>query len=276
MQIVDYVDKELLSHFDANPRESLIEIKKWNNVLNYRKSTPEVKKIRDALSGKLSVILDIIQQSLVSTAKAIDDKVDFVSKWKSASTEYTNLRVLVLAIVEGISEENETKLKGYQEKFESTMKKFCQKCEDELHKMKTVDRAGYEELMSLRIDFNLEDGIYPFIAPKQASQDYLCFVQKLYHCKLDSYLSPDFKKETQTFLKMKETTTSLKQALQGFNFHLEKTEEGLFNLVKSDKTVISLISTLNRKRIGDVLQVASLQEAQDFLQEVILTHPDHH
>ena len=268
MQIVDYVDKELVSNFDANPRESLVEIKKWNNILNYRKNTPEVKKIRDALSGKLSVVLDIIQQSLVATAKAIDNKIDFLNKWKSAYTEYSNLKGLVLAIVEGISEENEAKLKGYQEKFESTMKKFCTKCEEELQKMKTADRQSYEELLCLKIEYNLEDGIYPFIAPKPMSQEYYGFVQKLNHYKLDAYLSSRFKEETDTFLKMKETVTSLKQALQGFIFHLEKTEEGLFNLVKSDKVVMSLISTLNKKRNGDALQLSSLEEGQAFLQEV--------
>ena len=268
MKIVEYVDSQIVANFEKNPKENLVEIKKWNNIINYRKNTPEVKKIKDTLASKFSFVLDIVNSAYLKTSKSMDDGMVFIMKWRDAYQEYQNLKSLTVSVIDGLSDNELNTLAEYQDKYESLMKKFCSKLEEDTERMKREDKKTYEQTVSQRLDLNFEEQVYVFISPSSKSDKFSELIIRMKQYKLDNYHTPKFKSEVEEYILMKEASINMKQTLQNFLFHVEKVDDGLMDIVKSDKIVGKLISMLKSKQDGEYLCFSNLSEAESFVQEV--------
>jgi len=268
MNIVEYVDKEILPMLESKPIEALVEVKKWNNILNYRKNTPEVKKIREAIADKIPQISDHIQQSLATLSKQIDQGSEFIRKWKEAQQQYINLKTLVSLVLEGQADEAVGKLAQHQEKFDSLIKKFCTKLEDDLSQFRSKDQIKYEQAVSRRVAVSLEDELYCFLSPSQKSDEISDILTKIKQSKLENNYSTNFKQEAEEILNLKDIVIQMKQTLQQFTFNVERVDESLLDVVKNDATILELIKCLKDQIKGDHLCLNSLSEGQAFFREV--------
>lgn len=270
MQIIEYVDTQLLPKFAREPKNTLEEIKKWNNILNFRKNTPEVKKIREHIVGHMSQAYDNIEKSLQRVSAKSSVPIEFVNAWREAIAEVDTMKNLVASILEVPNPEVAAKFAEYKNKFEALMKKFCAKVEDDIEKLRSQDQKGFEETTGRRIDLSLEEDIYPFLGSSLKAEDFSQLLQKMKQFKLVGYFSEKFNAQLNEQLKIRETTTYLRQTLQNFMFHIEKVDEGLFDIVKGDASVVTLMNTLKKKQDGEFLKFKDFEDAANFLEEVNL------
>lgn len=71
MNILQYIDQKLMIKFEAvNPKEALVEIKKWNNIINFKKNSTEVKSLRESIAGKFGLIVDRMNNNLQTALKS--------------------------------------------------------------------------------------------------------------------------------------------------------------------------------------------------------------
>lgn len=268
MQIIEYVDTQVIPNFAKQPKNTLEEMKKWNNIMNFRKSTPEVKKIREHVVSHMSQVYENIEQSLQKVSKKTGEPLNFVTLWREGSGEVESLKQLVNSILETPNPDINTKFSEYKSKFEALIKKFCSKIEDDTEKMRSQDQRSFEQTTGRRIDLSLEEEVYAFVSPSLKADEFSQLLQKMKQFKLDEYFSQKFRAQVNEQLKIRETTTFLRQIMQSFMFHIEKVEEGLLEIVKSDTAITALMKTLTKKQDGEFLIFKDADDAEGFLKDV--------
>lgn len=268
MQIIEYVDTQVLPNFAKQPKNTLEEMKKWNNIMNFRKSTPEVKKIREHVVSHMSQVYENIEQSLQKVSKKISEPLEFVTLWRETLGEVEALKSLVASILETPNADINAKFGEYKSKFEALIKKFCTKIEDDTEKMRSQDQRSFEQTTGRRIDLSLEEDVYAFVSPSLKADEFSQLLQKMKQFKLDEYFSKKFRTQVNEQLQIRETTTYLRQILQSFMFHIEKVEEGLLDIVKGDPAITALMKNLTKKQDGDFLTFKDADDAAGFLKEV--------
>jgi hypothetical protein len=269
MQIIEYVDSQLLPNFAKQPKNTLEEIKKWNNILNFRKNTPEVKKIREHVVSHISQVYDNIDQTMQKASKKMGEPLEFISIWKEGFGEVETLKNLVSSILEVPNADINTKMGEYKGKYEALIKKFCSKIEEDIEKMKSQDQRSFEETIGRRIDLSLEEDVYAFISPSLKADDFSQLLQRMKQSNLVQYFSEKFRNQVNEQLRIREITTYLRQIIQSFIFHVEKVEEGLLDIVKGDAAIVSLMKSLKKKQEGDFLTFKDAEDAAAFLAEVL-------
>jgi hypothetical protein len=268
MQIIEYVDTKVIPNFAKQPKNTLEEIKKWNNILNFRKNTPEVKKIKEHVVSHMSQVYDNIDNSLQKASKKIGEPLEFVTSWREGYGELESFKNLVISILEASNPEITSKFMEYSTKFEALIKKFCSKIEDDTEKMRSQDQRSFEETTGRRIDLSLEEDVYAFVSPSLKADEFSQLLQRMKQFKLDNYFSDKFRTQVNEQLKIREITTYLRQILQSFMFHIEKVDEGLLDIVKGDNSITALMKTLSKKQEGDFLTFKDSDDAAGFLAEV--------
>jgi hypothetical protein len=64
MEVVAHVRTKVLPSFDSGPKECLLELRKWNNILTFKKGSEEVKEVRAKLSEHWPTLFAIFQRWL--------------------------------------------------------------------------------------------------------------------------------------------------------------------------------------------------------------------
>ena len=269
MKIIEYVDTQIVPMLNINPIEALVEVKKWNNVLNYRKSTPEVKKIRDAITYKIPQICEYLQKSLLVLSKTTNSGSEFVKKWRDANQEYQNIKALLNSLLESTTDDGIVRLTQLQESFDSLIKNFCVKLEDDLSQLKIKDRKVYEENTFRRVKFSIDDEIYCFVSPSTKSEEFIDTLLKIKQNKFEVYYSGKFKQEADDALFLRDKVIHLKQIIQSFTFNIEKLDEGLLEIIRSDTTVQAFLSCLTTRLEGNHIYLENPLTATAFLKEVL-------
>ena len=270
MQIIEHVGSQLIPRFSSNPKATLEEIKKWNNVLNFRKNTAEVKKIREDIVSKMPQVFSQLTASLKSIAGKIDDPMSFVDGWREGSCDLEAIRSLVTGILEIPNEDINSKFDQHKKQFEDLIKKFCSKIETDTERMKSQDQRSFEQTTLRRLDISVEEEIYAFVSPSLKAEEFSYLLERMKQYKLDDYFSVQFRSKINEQIRMRETTTLLRQVLQAFMFNIERVDEGLLDIVKGDLSVTNLLKALKKKQDGDYLSFKDCQDAEDFLKEVNL------
>jgi hypothetical protein len=268
MQIIEHVETQLMPRFSSNPKTILEEIKKWNNVMNFRKNTPEVKKIREDINSKLSQVVDQLNVSLKSTVSKIDEQHIFLERWVENTYSLELIKSLVNSILDSPNEENNKKLDETKSQYRTLLEKFCSKIEADKERMRTQDQRSYEESVGKRLDLSIEEDIYIFLVPSVKADDFSELLLKMKQYQLDDHFSPSFKNLSREILSMRESTNLLRQILQTFMFNIERIDETLFGLVKGDMSVTNLLKCLKKRQEGECLVFKDAIDAENFLLEV--------
>lgn len=268
MQIIEYVDSQLIPKFSTNPKATLEEIKKWNNVLNFRKNTAEVKKIREDIVAKMPQVFTQLSTTVKSIASKHDQPMVFIESWREGSGDLESIKLLVSGILEIPNDDINSKFDEHRKQYEALIKKFCSKLESDTERMKSQDQRSFEETTLKRIDLNVEDDIYAFVSPSLKAEEFSYLLEKMKQYKLEGYFSAGFRSQMNEQIGMRETTTLLRQVLQAFMFNIERVDEGLLDIVKGDSSVTNLMKALKKKQDGEFITFKDYQDAVLFLKDV--------
>ena len=168
------------------------------------------------------------------------------------------------------NEDINSKFDQHKKQFEDLIKKFCSKIETDTERMKSQDQRSFEQTTLRRLDISVEEEIYAFVSPSLKAEEFSYLLERMKQYKLDDYFSVQFRSKINEQIRMRETTTLLRQVLQAFMFNIERVDEGLLDIVKGDLSVTNLLKALKKKQDGDYLSFKDCQDAEDFLKEVNL------
>jgi dynein heavy chain 2 len=270
MDVVAYVQTQVIPTFPAGPKECLMEMQKWNNILTFKKSSEEVKEVRSKLNEFWPTLFGIFQRWLDELGKAGQRPVDFVKKWKEGFTDFQNIKELMEGLSESIPEESVKKLAEYEQKLVALMRKQNQALEEELAKLKNTDRGAYDESLGKRLEFSIEDEIYPFANVSEKSEEMMERLGCLKSQGLEGYMSEQLSHEVEEMVQTGRLNTHIKQILQNFIFTIEKSDECLLDIIKSDSKVHAFLKCLKSKQQKEWLSFSSLSDQQSFVQTLVL------
>ena len=270
MDIISYVQTSLLPQLTSNPKHAVQEIKKWNNILTYKKNTPEVKQVRESVQAAVPKLADIYSSSCTKLASKNADfttNKDWVRGWKEDLSEFLNIKNTLAVLLEGFpsADDSLAKFNGVQTKYDEALKKFLSGVENELATSKDSDTK-----LGKRLEIYIEDDLYVFCSPAESHEQLADIFYKLKNYKLENQFSAKLKQYSEDCLTLRDLGLRIKQIMQNLVFQVERTDPALLEVLKIHPVVTDLMKYLRKKTQADHLVFLTVADAEAFVKQLLI------
>ena len=270
MDIIAYVQDSLVPQLGTNPKLAVQEIKKWNNILTYKKNTPEVKQVRESILAALPKLTDSYSSSCSKLGAKNSDfttNKDWIRGWREDFTEYQNIKATVTLLLDGFpnAEELLVKMGAITNKYEEALKRFLSGLEAEITNSKDADTK-----LGKRVEIYIEEDLYIFTSAAETHEKLADIFYKLKNYKLETQYSPKLKQYSEECLSLRDIGLRIKQILQNLVFQIEKTDASLLEVLKIHPVVTDLMKYFRKKMQGEHALFQSVAEADAFLKQLLI------
>jgi hypothetical protein len=270
MEIISYVQTSLVPQLGTNPKHAVQETKKWNNILTYKKNTPEVKEVREAVLAAVPKLTDSYSSSCGKLASKNSDfttNKDWIRGWKEDFTEFQNIRSTISILLEGFpsADQTLTKYNSVASKYEEALKKFMAGLEHEISSAKDADLK-----LGKKLEIYIEEDLYVFCSAPEVHEQLADICFKLKNYKLESHFSANLKQFVEECLALRDIGLRIKQIMQNVVFQVEKTDPSLLDVLKIHPAMIELMKYLRKKTQSDHLLFQTVAEADAFLKQLLI------
>lgn len=275
VEIMEFIDQEILPKFDENPIRTLLEIQSWNNCIMLKKDTELVQKIKRDLHQKSSILLSFWRKKLqhLHSVRSDDElgvNLKILSQFYIIRQEYQEIKTVYFKINDHQIESQDTlrPWSDFEEEIRVLGIKYAETWEAEYLQMKKHDEKAYLETVAQTLGFTHHQN--DTISIQVSSKSYKLENEITEYQRLElhqaEFISWQMKEFVKNFLVFRGNSLRIKQAIQIYNSMLGKISQNLQPLIYSSKQLKDFIDFFRSNLKMGMLIFASAEVSNQFVE----------
>lgn len=154
MEIISYIDTDLMKNYTSHPKETLLQIRCWSNTINLKKSHETVEKIKTMINEGSDVFFSAWNKSLEELEKIdgednISKEMSAVINWAGIKKEFIEIKEVYFDLLDDFDKEaNMKRWNSFKNIIRDKGKELLDKWEQQYVTIKQQDSKTFNEILA--------------------------------------------------------------------------------------------------------------------------------